>query len=115
MRAAGKYGLTVIALFLAQTLLGGLLAHYTVEGNSFYGLPLAKWLPYAVVRTWHVQLAVFWIATAFLAAGLFLAPAIGGREPRFQRLGVNVCDGPHPSDSFLMGLSSEPVKVFLLL
>ncbi len=93
MRAAGKYGLTVIALFVAQTLLGGLLAHYTVEGNSFYGLPLAKWLPYAVVRTWHVQLAVFWIATAFLAAGLFLAPAIGGREPRFQRLGVNVLFG----------------------
>ena len=38
----------------------------------------------------HTQLGVFWIATAFLAAGLFLAPAIGGREPRFQRLGVNV-------------------------
>ena len=33
---------------------------------------------------------MFWIATAFLAAGLYLAPAVGGREPRFQRLGVNV-------------------------
>ena len=36
---------------------------------------------------------MFWIATAFLAAGLFLAPAVGGREPRFQRLGVNVLFG----------------------
>ena len=36
---------------------------------------------------------MFWIATAFLAAGLFLAPAIGGHEPRFQRLGVNVLFG----------------------
>jgi nitric oxide reductase subunit B len=90
MRAVSKYALTVIALFVVQVMLGGLLAHYTVEGHGFYGLPLAKWLPYAIVRTWHVQLAVFWIATAFLAAGLFLAPAVGGHEPRFQRLGVNV-------------------------
>ncbi|BBO73216.1 nitric-oxide reductase large subunit [Desulfosarcina widdelii] len=93
MRAAGKYALTVIALFVVQTLLGGLTAHYTVEGGHFFGIPLADILPYAVSRTWHIQLAVFWIATAFLAAGLYLAPAVGGREPKFQRLGVNVLFG----------------------
>ncbi len=93
MQATGKYAVTVIALFVVQALLGGLTAHYTVEGDSFFGMPLASILPYAVVRTWHVQLAVFWIATAFLATGLYLAPAVGGREPRFQRLGVNVLFG----------------------
>jgi nitric oxide reductase subunit B len=93
MRAVGKYGLVVIALFVVQALLGGVLAHFTVEGNSFYGIPLSEFLPYSVVRTWHIQLAVFWIATAFLATGLFLAPAVGGREPRFQKLGVNVLFG----------------------
>jgi len=93
MRAAGKYALTVIALFVVQALLGGLTAHYTVEGDTFFGIPLAKILPYAVVRTWHVQLAVFWIATAFLATGLYLAPAVGGREPKYQRLGVNILFG----------------------
>ena len=93
MRAVAKYAYTVIALFGVQVLLGALTAHYTVEGNAFFGIPLARWLPYAVTRTWHVQLAVFWIATAFLAAGLFLAPAIGGREPRGQRLGVNILFG----------------------
>lgn len=93
MRAAAKYCLTVVALFVVQALLGGLLAHFTVEGNSFYGIDLGRYLPYSVARTWHIQLAVFWIATAFLAAGLFLAPAVGGREPRFQRLGVNVLFG----------------------
>jgi nitric oxide reductase subunit B len=31
----------------------------------------------------------FWIATAWLATGLFIAPAVSGHEPRFQRLGVN--------------------------
>jgi nitric oxide reductase subunit B len=41
-----------------------------------------------VTRTWHIQLGIFWIATAFLAAGLFLAPVVGGREPRFQAAGV---------------------------
>ena len=93
MRAAGKYCLTAVALFAVQVILGAVTAHYTVEGDAFFGFPLADYLPYAVTRTWHLQLAVFWIATSFLAAGLFLAPAIGGKEPRFQRLGVNVLFG----------------------
>jgi len=93
MRAVWKYAAVVVALFVLQVLTGALTAHYTVEGDSFFGLPIADWIPYAVSRTWHVQLALFWIATAFLAAGLFLAPAAGGREPRFQRLGVNVLFG----------------------
>jgi nitric oxide reductase subunit B len=93
MRAVGKYLGVVIALFGVQVLLGALTAHYTVEGQAFYGLPLGQWIPYALSRTWHIQTGVFWIATAFLAAGLFLAPAVGGAEPRFQRLGVNVLFG----------------------
>ncbi len=93
MRALGKYVGVVIALFVVQVLLGALTAHYTVEGDSFFGLPIASFLPYAISRTWHIQTAVFWIATAFLATGLFFAPIISGREPRFQRLGVNVLFG----------------------
>lgn len=93
MRAVGKYLGVVVALLLVQVGLGALTAHYTVEGQAFFGLPLAEWLPYAVTRTWHLQSGMFWIATAFLAAGLFLAPVVGGREPRFQRLGVNVLFG----------------------
>ncbi len=89
MRATAKFAMVVIALFVVQVLLGALTAHYTVEGQMFFGIPLASILPYVVTRTWHIQLAVFWIATAFLTAGLFLAPAVGGREPRFQRIGVN--------------------------
>lgn len=93
MRAVAGYVAVVVGLFAVQVLLGALTAHYTVEGQGFFGLPLAKWLPYSLTRTWHVQTGVFWIATAFLSAGLFLSPAIGGREPRFQRLGVNVLLG----------------------
>jgi len=90
-KALGKYLLLVGALFGFQVLMGGLTAHYTVEGQDFYGLPLSKWFPYALTRTWHLQSAMFWIATGFLAAGLFLAPIInGGRDPRGQKLGVDL-------------------------
>ena len=43
-----------------------------------------------MARTWHVQIGLFWIATAWLAAGLFIGPLVSDREPKYQRLGVNV-------------------------
>jgi nitric oxide reductase subunit B len=89
MRATLKYFWVVTALVVVQAGLGAITAHYGVEGSGFYGIPLAKWLPYAVTRTWHTQLGIFWIATAWLATGLFMAPAVSGHEPRFQRLGVD--------------------------
>ncbi|WP_375056091.1 nitric-oxide reductase large subunit [Zobellella sp. DQSA1] len=90
-KSLGKYVFLVVALFTFQVLMGGLTAHYTVEGQHFYGFELSKWLPYSLVRTWHLQSALFWIATGFLAAGLFLAPMInGGKDPKFQKLGVDV-------------------------
>ncbi len=89
MQATLKYFWVVAALILVQIGLGAITAHYGVEGQGFYGIPLAKYLPYALTRTWHTQLGIFWIATAWLATGLFVAPAISGQEPKFQRLGVN--------------------------
>ena len=84
MRATGKFFMVVGLLFLAQVGLGVVTAHYAAEGQSFYGIPVADYLPYAVTRTWHTQLAVLWIATAWLATGLFVAPLLGGREPKGQ-------------------------------
>ena len=89
MRATAKYFWVVIALFLTQILLGAITAHYQVEGQEAYGFALADILPYALTRTWHTQLAVLWIATAWLGMGLYIAPAISGHEPKFQRIGVN--------------------------
>ena len=90
MRATAKYFWLVIALFLTQILLGAITAHYQVEGQEAYGFPLANILPYSLTRTWHTQLAVLWIATAWLGMGLYIGPAISGHEPKYQRLGVNV-------------------------
>lgn len=89
MKATAKYFWLVCALFLVQILLGATTAHYQVEGQELYGYKLAEILPYSLTRTWHTQLGVLWIATAWLATGLFIAPAIGGREPAWQRAGVN--------------------------
>ncbi|WP_147651991.1 nitric-oxide reductase large subunit [Vulcaniibacterium gelatinicum] len=89
MRATAKYFWVVLALFLVQILLGAVTAHYQVEGQQAYGYALSEVLPYSITRTWHTQLAVLWIAVAWLGTGLYIAPALSGHEPRFQRLGVN--------------------------
>ncbi len=76
-----------MTLFLVQILMGMVTAHYAVEGDGFYGVPLQDYLPYAASRTWHLQIAVFWIATCWLAAGLYFAPRFGQNEPKGQSWG----------------------------
>jgi nitric oxide reductase subunit B len=89
MRATAKYFWLVSAMFLGQVMLGIVTAHYAVEGQGLYGVPFAEYFPYTLTRTWHTQLAVLWIATAWLATGLYVAPMLAGRDPKFQRFGVN--------------------------
>ena len=86
--ATGWFFAIVALLFLAQAFLGGVLAHYRVEPGAFYGFDIARFLPFTLARTWHLQLAIFWIATAWVGGGLFLAPWVGGAEPSGQRTGV---------------------------
>ena len=92
-KATVKYFLVVSLLFLLQIVMGVITAHYGVEGGGLYGIPLDQVLPYVVSRTWHTQLGIFWIATAWLAAGLYIAPYICGFEPKYQKLGVDVLFG----------------------
>ena len=90
MRHIKKYLVVVGGLMVLQVLLGILAAHYQVEGNGLFGITLfAELLPYSVARTWHLQLGIFWIATAWLAMGLYVAPALTGKDPKFQVFGVN--------------------------
>lgn len=90
MLATRKYFFVVIALILAQVGMGVLTAHYAVEGTALFGIPIGQILPFTVSRTIHTQFAVLWIATAWLATGLYIAPAISGHEPKYQKLGVNL-------------------------
>ena len=93
MRATIKYIWIVSALMLVQMVLGAITAHYGVEGDALFSLPIQDFLPQAVSRSWHVQLAILWIATSWLATGLYIAPAVSGTEPKYQALGVNVLFG----------------------
>jgi len=85
-RTTRWYFAVVSILFLMLALLGGATAHYHVEAGGFFGLDLSRWLPYNLTRTWHVQLSLFVVSTAYLAAGIFIAPLVTGREPRGQAM-----------------------------
>ncbi|MBI5480872.1 MAG: nitric-oxide reductase large subunit [Deltaproteobacteria bacterium] len=92
-RATLPFFLVAVLLFVVQLGLGSLTGHYAVEGNKLFGLDLSRIMPYAASRTWHLQLAVFWIATCWLATGLFIGPLVAGREPRGQKALVLVLLG----------------------
>ncbi|HET8711651.1 MAG TPA: hypothetical protein VFM32_09755, partial [Spongiibacteraceae bacterium] len=89
-RATLKYFVIVALLFFGQALIGGGVAHYRADPASFYGIDLAEWLPSNLLRIWHLQLAIFWIATAYVAGALFLGAMLGGAEPAGQAKGVNI-------------------------
>lgn len=88
-KAVLKYFIVISLLIALQVILGIITVHYTVEGHAFFGIELSKILPYSISRTWHTQLAVFWIAATWLATGLFMAPMISGKEMKFQKVGIN--------------------------
>jgi nitric oxide reductase subunit B len=88
-KATIKFFLVVTLLFLVQVLVGAATAHARVEPGSFYGLNLYRWFPSNILRTWHLQLAIFWIATAYVAGGLVLASYLGETEPRGQIRGIH--------------------------
>jgi len=87
---AAKFFVVVIILFLLQTVMGGLLAHYTTHPGTFFLPIIADLIPYSWAKTWHLQLMVFWIATTWMASAIYLAPILGGREPAKQGVLVMV-------------------------
>ncbi|MFZ0725651.1 MAG: cbb3-type cytochrome c oxidase subunit I [Desulfobacterales bacterium] len=89
-KATIKYFFIVALLFLTQVMIGGALAHYRADPGNFYGIDLAQYLPSNILRTWHLQLAIFWIATAYVAGGLLLATSLSQKEPRGHATGVHM-------------------------
>jgi nitric oxide reductase subunit B len=89
-RATLKFMVIAALLFLGQTLIGGAVAHYRAEPGDFYGIDLSAFLPSNLLRTWHLQLAIFWIATSYVGGALFVAGMLGRSEPAGQRLGINL-------------------------
>jgi nitric oxide reductase subunit B len=98
-RAATRFIPVAAGLFAAQTLLGGLLAHFYIERDGFFGLgalvgvDVLQVMPFAIAKTYHIDLAVLWIATLWLGAGLFLPALFTRIEPANQTRYVNVLLG----------------------
>jgi nitric oxide reductase subunit B len=88
-----KFFVVVALLFLAQTLVGGAVAHYRADPGSFYGFQLERLFPSNLMRTWHLQTAIFWIATAYVAAALFLGRSLRNDEPRWFACWVHLLFG----------------------
>ncbi|WP_415383238.1 nitric-oxide reductase large subunit [Halosimplex sp. TS25] len=94
-RAALRFVPVAAGLFLAQVLLGGLLAHFYIERAGFFGIEelfgvhILQVLPFAIAKTWHIDLGILWIAATWLGAGLFLPPLLTGHEPSRQSTYVN--------------------------
>ncbi|MBX0297114.1 nitric-oxide reductase large subunit [Haloarcula nitratireducens] len=94
-RSALRFVPVAAGLFLAQVLLGGLLAHFYIERAGFFGIEeifgvhLLQILPFAMAKTWHIDLGILWIAATWLGAGLFLPPLLTGHEPEHQSKLVN--------------------------
>jgi nitric oxide reductase subunit B len=84
-----KFFVVVLLLLLMQTVVGGILAHYIADPESFFGFDLSAWLPTNILRSWHLQTAILWIATAYIGGGLFVASAISRKEPKGQKFLIN--------------------------
>jgi nitric oxide reductase subunit B len=97
--AAIRFVPVAAMLFVIQTLLGGLMTHYYIEREGFYGIAEAlgieavATLPFAITKAWHIDLAVLWIATLWLGVGLFLPPLLTGHEPNNQKRYIHVLLG----------------------
>lgn len=83
-RKVGKYFLVVAAVLLLQIAAGAIPGHYYTDRTSFYGIHFDDVLPFNFWRSIHIQAPIVWIGLSWIGAGLFLAPAISGREARGQ-------------------------------
>ncbi len=83
-RSSIKFFIVAIILLLFQTFAGGALAHYFVEPEGFFGFDLTAFFPSNILRTWHLQSAILWIATAYVGGGIFISSILSKREPKGQ-------------------------------
>jgi len=89
-RATLKYMVVAALLLLGQVFFGAAIAHYRADPGTFYGFDLAAWFPSNLLRTWHLQSAIFWIATSYVAGALFVAELLGGASPRGQTTAIHI-------------------------
>ncbi len=88
-RSSIKFFLVAIFILLLQTLAGGLMAHYFADTKGFFGFDLSSLFPSNILRSWHLQTAILWIATAYIGGGIFISAILSKREPKGQIAIIN--------------------------
>ncbi|MDD4969468.1 MAG: cbb3-type cytochrome c oxidase subunit I [Paludibacter sp.] len=88
-RSTIKFFIVAIALLLFQTFAGGAMSHYFADPGGFFGFDLTSLFPSNVLRTWHLQSAILWIATAYVGGGIFISSILSTREPKGQVALIN--------------------------
>jgi len=80
-----KYIPIVAGLFFVQLILGGYLSHIYSEPAKDLILSQSI-IPFNVLRSMHVQLAILWVAVGWLVGGLIIAPWIANRDHKYPWL-----------------------------
>jgi nitric oxide reductase subunit B len=88
-RSSIKFFLVAIFILLLQTFAGGAMAHYFADPKGFFGFDLSSIFPSNVLRSWHLQSAILWIATAYIGGGIFVSALLSKREPKGQIALIN--------------------------
>ena len=88
-RASIKFFIIALILLLFQTFAGGAMAHYFADPKGFFGFDLSSLLPSNILRSWHLQSAILWIATAYIGGGIFVSAILSKREPKGQVALIN--------------------------
>jgi nitric oxide reductase subunit B len=88
-RSTIKFFIVAIVLLLFQTFAGGAMSHYFADPNGFFGFDITSIFPSNVLRTWHLQSAILWIATAYVGGGIFISSILSKRQPRGQVALIN--------------------------
>ncbi len=88
-RSSIKFFVIAIFLLLLQTFAGGAIAHYFADPKGFFGFDLSSLIPSNVLRSWHLQAAILWIATTYIGGGIFISSVLSKRQPKGQIALIN--------------------------
>lgn len=78
-----KFVPLVPLFFFLQVVMGGYLAHLYADPAHSWIIPQSL-LPFNAARSFHLNLAILWIAIGWLAGGLFIAPLVTkGKDFKF--------------------------------
>ncbi|HEY5537141.1 MAG TPA: cbb3-type cytochrome c oxidase subunit I, partial [Acetobacterium sp.] len=88
-RSSIKFFVVAVFILLLQTFAGGAMAHYFADPKGFFGFDLSSIFPSNVLRSWHLQSAILWIATSYIGGGIFVSALLSKKEPKGQIALIN--------------------------